>query len=183
MIKQSLIERKAIHANLLYKNLLNNKLSIAFAESISGGSLMAEIVKIKGASKVLKGGIVCYQPESKLHLLDIRPDLLKHISFESQEMSAIMVRNLRQQLSADVHVAITGLADDGASESTKKPVGSIFLSFLYKGKIYKMETTLKGNRSEILAECAIYTFRALNRILFHSAIPQAEKTDEFALQN
>lgn len=133
----------------LIKTLIEKKLRVAFAESVTCGLASNQLNITPGTSEVFMGSIVCYSEKVKMNLFNVRPSLIKKYTAESQEVTDALVKNLPQLIDADVYVAITGLNADGGSETVEKPVGTVFLSFLYKGKIIRRRKKFNGSPSSI----------------------------------
>src|SRR3712207_5097776 len=87
--------------------LKDKNLSIAFAESITGGMLSSEFVKATGTSDVLLGSIVTYAEAVKQKLLGVKKQTLKLYTAESQQVTNEMVMGLYKLLKADMSVAVT----------------------------------------------------------------------------
>ena len=145
--------------------LRDNNLSVAFAESCTAGMLASEFVKAKGSSDVLKGSLVVYQPEVKMKLLHVRKETLELYTAESQQVTNEMVMGLKKLLDADINVAVTGLAGSGGSETEEKPVGTVFVSFLYDGKAEEFREVFDGNTQAIRKKSVDYIFEKLQGIL------------------
>lgn len=128
----------------LMKILIEKKLTVAFAESVTCGLACNELNSTPGTSKVLMGGIVCYNEKVKINLLNVKASLIKKYTAESQEATDAIAKNLQQLIDADIYVGITGLDADGGSESPEKPVGTVFFSMYYKGKIFRRRKLFKG---------------------------------------
>lgn len=129
----------------LLKSLTEKKLTLAFAESVTCGLAMHQGNLTAGTSYVLLGGVVCYDEKVKAGLLKVNQELIKKFTAESQEVSDEMAENLLQLIPADICVAITGLNTDGGSESSQKPVGTVFFSLLYNGKLLRKRKLFKGS--------------------------------------
>ena len=125
--------------------LKDKKLTIAFAESITGGMLVSEFVKAKGTTDVLLGSIVTYAEEVKQKVLGVKKQTLKLYTAESQQVTNEMVMGLHKFLKADVCVAVTGLGGSGASETKEKPVGTVFFSILCRKKVEEYREEFEGN--------------------------------------
>ena len=135
--------------NKLVKLLLNSKLSIAVAESMSCGLVTHQLNTVKGTSEVLKGSIVCYSEEVKKDLFKVPSKLISKYTTESQEVTDSLAKKLKRLIKADVYAAITGLAAPGGSECRTKPVGTVFYSLYYKNKLYRERKFFRGTPSEI----------------------------------
>lgn len=149
----------------LAMGLKDKGLTVAFAESCTAGLLASEFVKAKGASDVLKGSMVVYQPDVKQKLLGVKKDTLELYTAESQQVTNEMVMGLKKQLEADISIATTGLAGPGGSETEEKPVGTMFVSILYDGKAEEFREVFKGNSESIRKQLVEYIFNKLQGIL------------------
>lgn len=130
--------------------LLSKKLTIATAESITAGLLASTIASVPGASSVLKGGIITYNPELKIKILGVSPKTLEQHSAESIETTIEMVKGLSKlNLIADIYVAVTGVASAPINDyKINKPVGQIYVAILFKKQLYSFETIISTNPSE-----------------------------------
>ncbi|MCJ8165372.1 CinA family protein [Pontibacter sp. E15-1] len=149
----------------LTMDLKDKELTVAFAESCTAGLLSSEFVKAKGSSQVLLGSLVVYQPEVKHKLLGVRKETLELYTAESQQVTNEMVMGLKKQLDADICIATTGLAGEGGSETAEKPVGTMFVSFLYDGKAEEFREVFEGSAESIRKELVDYIFRKLRGVL------------------
>ncbi|MCP2043646.1 CinA family protein [Pontibacter sp. HSC-36F09] len=145
--------------------LKDNGLTVAFAESCTAGMLSSELVKAKGSSDVLIGSLVVYNVEAKKKLLGVKQDTLDLYTAESQQVTNEMVMGLKKALNADISVATTGLAGSGGSETSEKPVGTIFVSFLYDGKAEEFREVFKGNSQSLLKQFTEYVLEKLKGIV------------------
>lgn len=118
------------------KLLLDKKLSIAFAESITCGLMMHQLSTSKGTAAVLLGGIVCYNEEIKTHLLRVPPQLIKKHTAESQQVTNALAKGLSRLIKADISAAVTGLASTGGTEESELPSGTVFFSVYYHSKLH-----------------------------------------------
>lgn len=131
------------------KKLRDRKLTLAFAESMTCGLASHKLSNVFGTSDVLKGAITCYTPEVKIKVLKIPKRLIDKYTCESEEVTDALSKNLKRLIDADICAAITGLASPGGSETEEKPVGTVFFSMYYKGKVYHQKKILKGTPVEI----------------------------------
>jgi PncC family amidohydrolase len=136
-------------AEKLGQLLLKSNLTLAMAESISCGCASNDLGNVEGTSLFFKGSIVCYNEEVKTELIGISKTLLKTHSAESQQVTDALALKLKKLIDADIHAAVTGLAAPGGSETAEKPVGTVFISVLNKGKLYKMQRRFYGSPQEI----------------------------------
>ncbi len=136
----------------LMKVLTEKKLSLAFAESVTCGLAAHELNITPGTSETLMGSIISYNEKVKTNLLKVDASLIEKYTAESQEVTDAMAQNLPQLIHADVYVAITGLNAEGGSETPEKPVGTVFFSLLFNGKLTRKRKLFKGSPMEIKKE-------------------------------
>jgi len=102
-------------------------LSVAVAESCTGGLVADAITDIPGSSGYFLGGVVSYSNAAKEQLLDVAPDVLAAHGAVSAQVARAMAEGVRARFNADVGVAVTGVAGpDGGSEA--KPVGLTYVA-------------------------------------------------------
>ena len=135
--------------NSLVRLLLKNELTIAFAESVTCGMAAHQLSTVIGTSTVLKGSIVCYHESVKKELLGISSAMIRKHTAESQQVTDQLAKKLNRLIDADIHAAITGLAAPGGSETKSKPIGTVFFSVVYKGKLHRLRKKLNGTPTRI----------------------------------
>jgi nicotinamide-nucleotide amidase len=151
-------------AEQILANLLKEKkLTIAFAESMTCGLLAHKMGGIAGTSDVLMGSIVCYCEDVKYGILKVQKQLIKKHTAESQIVTDALAKNLKKLIKADIHAAITGLAAEGGSETKTKPVGTVFYSFIFKNKSYKLRKRFRGSPLEIKEKACAEFFKFISR--------------------
>jgi nicotinamide-nucleotide amidase len=99
-------------------------LRIAVAESCTGGLVSAALTEVPGCSEVFVAGFVTYANDAKMNTLGIASDVLETFGAVSVAVAWAMAQGAIQKTSADVGVAITGIAGPGGG-SEKKPVGTV----------------------------------------------------------
>jgi len=113
--------------SILIKELTKRKQTIVFAESCTGGLLSASLTSISGSSQVFQGSIVSYSNELKHSLLDISEEKLTKYGAVSEEVCEAMAINVKEKLSADWAISISGIAGPNGG-SQDKPVGLVYIS-------------------------------------------------------
>lgn len=88
-------------------------LSLAVAESCTGGLLASALTDVKGLSGCFERGFVVYSPPSKCDLLGVDPSLLESRGAVSREVAIAMAEGAVRRSKADIAVSVTGYADDG----------------------------------------------------------------------
>jgi PncC family amidohydrolase len=102
-------------------------LTLATAESCTGGLVAHVLTEVPGSSAYLRGGVVAYADEVKRALLDVPADVLAAHGAVSAQVALAMAEGVRARLSTDLAVAVTGVAGpDGGSEA--KPVGLVYVA-------------------------------------------------------
>ena len=132
--------------------LKEKKLTIAFAESATAGRLSAEFALIPDCGEILKGGIVCYDACIKQDILGVPEDLVEKYTPESAEVTEDMARRLGNVIKANIYVAITGLIMPGGSESSDKPVGTMFIHAIIDQKPVAVKEKFEGSPEEIVLQ-------------------------------
>ncbi len=145
----------------LIKLLIEKKLTVSLAESVTCGLASNELNCTTGTSDVFMGSIICYNEKVKIDLLKVDPELIKKYTAESQEVTDALATNLQQLIHADIYVAITGLNADGGSETPEKPVGTVFFSLLYKGNLVRCRKLFKGTPLRIKKEACKQVYKMI----------------------
>ncbi|MDF2430773.1 MAG: nicotinamide-nucleotide amidase [Mucilaginibacter sp.] len=132
------------------KLIADQKLTIAFAESATAGWLCSEFALAPESGQVLKGGIACYDASLKETLLKVPHSIIEQFTPESQEVTDELAKRLNNLIPADIHVAVTGLTTPGGSETPEKPVGTMFVSALVRGRLVSLRKVFKGSCEEVI---------------------------------
>ena len=132
-------------------------LSLAVAESLTGGLVGARLTSVPGASDVFRGTIVAYASEIKHELLNVTQGPVVSAAC-AKEMAA----GVRTRLGADFGIATTGVA--GPSEQDNQPVGTVFLGISSEKETFAKHVLLPGARNQI-REYAVISL--LNMLRLH----------------
>ena len=128
--------------------LKENHLTIATAESCTGGLVSSRITDISGSSEYVKLNFVTYANEAKNKILGVDQEILNTKGAVSEECACAMVNGLFQQTNCDIALCTTGIA--GPTGGTPdKPVGLMFTATLYKGIITVKEVRLPSDLDRI----------------------------------
>jgi PncC family amidohydrolase len=101
-------------------------LSVAVAESCTGGLLGAALTAVPGSSRYLAGGVIAYSDALKTSLLGVPAELLRRAGAVSEEVAAAMAEGVRRVCATGIGLSVTGVAGpDGGTPA--KPVGLIFV--------------------------------------------------------
>jgi len=121
--------------------LLRKKgLTLAAAESCTGGLLGGRITALPGASQVFKGGICAYTNQAKIDLLGIAPQLLEEFDAVSQQVAVAMADGARTKFNSDFAIGITGYAQDN---------GTVYIALSSKKATHCKQFQLGPNRSRV----------------------------------
>jgi nicotinamide-nucleotide amidase len=147
-----------VAANLLLKN----NLTIATAESCTGGLISQTLTDIPGISRVFIGGAVTYSNDAKEEYLGVKKETLMQFGAVSRETALEMAEGIRRSLKTDIGVSVTGIAgpDGGTSE---KPVGLVYIGLASGQGTITKELRLHGNRKRIRTITALYVFDMIRR--------------------
>lgn len=107
--------------------LLAAGLSVAVAESCTGGLLGAALTAVAGSSRYVRGGVVAYANEVKAEVLQVPAELIEAHGAVSEAVALAMAAGVRRRLHTDVGLGITGVAGPGG-ESAEKPAGLIWVA-------------------------------------------------------
>jgi PncC family amidohydrolase len=125
----------------LGKYLIENKLTIATAESCTGGLLSSKLTDVSGSSEYVKLNFVTYANEAKHKILGVSWDILNNFGAVSEECAEAMANGLYEATDCDIALCTTGIA--GPTGGTQeKPVGLVYISMRYKGIVTVKEVKL-----------------------------------------
>lgn len=132
--------------------LISKGITIAFAESATGGRLCAEFTLAPNAGTFLKGSIVCYDARIKETLLHVSKDAVERYTAESSEVTRLMTHGLKTCIHADLYIAVTGLTHAGGSEQAGKPVGTMFIHILDSHRETGLRKVFEGDPETIILQ-------------------------------
>lgn len=116
----------ALLAPRLLAAALRARLTVAVAESLTGGRVAAALTAVPGASAVLRGSVTAYATDLKARLLGVDAGLLDRVGAVDGEVARQMALGVRKVCGADVGIATTGVA--GPTRQDGKPVGTVFVA-------------------------------------------------------
>jgi nicotinamide-nucleotide amidase len=149
----------------LVLRLLNERgLTLATAESCTGGLVAARLTEVPGSSAVFVGSVVAYSNDVKESSLGVPAELLREHGAVSAEVAAAMAAGARERLGADVAVSVTGIAgpDGGTPE---KPVGLVFLHAAGPMGERAQRIELPGDRETVRGRAAVAALHLVRRLV------------------
>jgi len=142
-------------------------LTLATAESCTGGMIAARLTSVPGSSEVFLGAVVSYADEVKAGQLGVPETVLETHGAVSAETAAAMARGARERLGADVAVAVTGIAGPGGG-SEAKPVGLVHVHASAPWGDRPLELTLPGDRATIRGRATVVALHLVRRLVTQS---------------
>ena len=128
--------------------LREQSLSIAVAESCTGGLVAGRLSEQPGASEYLAGGVVAYSNEAKVALAEVEPQAIADHGAVSPEIAVALADGARKVLAADIGIGVTGIAGPGGG-TAEKPVGLVCFAVTGPGGSLERSIQLPGSREDI----------------------------------
>jgi len=127
--------------------LKDKKLTVASAESCSGGLIANTLTNISGSSEYFDRGVVTYTNNSKIELLNIPEEILNKYGAVSEQVAKAMAEAIRKKSNVDMGISTTGIA--GPTGGTKeKPVGLVYIALSTKDETFIKKFQFSGTRLE-----------------------------------
>ena len=139
-------------------------LTVATAESCTGGMVAARLTDVPGSSDAFVGGVVAYADRIKQSELRVPQDVLARHGAVSAEVAAAMASGAATLFGADVAVAVTGIAGPGGG-TAEKPVGLVFVHGVTPGAHDGLELHVRGDRDEIRRRATVASLHLARRLL------------------
>ncbi len=128
--------------------LLERRLTIAIAESCTGGLTMSRLTDVPGSSAYVVGGVVAYSNELKTSLVNVPVDLIAAHGAVSEPVAASLAEGVRVRTKASLGVGVTGIAGPGGG-SDQKPVGTVVIAMAGIGATRVKTFTFYGSRTMV----------------------------------
>src|SRR5699024_9045305 len=127
--------------------LREQQMSIASAESLTGGLFASNIVDNSGASAVLKGEVVCYEPAVERRVLRVADDTIGTHGKVSEQCAKELAENVRHILGSSIGISFTGVA--GPNEIEGKKVGTVYIGIATEEGTKVNKFVFAGNRKQV----------------------------------
>ena len=152
-------------------------LSVAAAESLTGGRFVATLVDVPGASAVGRGGLITYATDLKSRLAGVDADQLEETGPIDEVVAAQMAAGAARECVADIGVSCTGVA--GPDPQDEKPVGLVYTAIAFAGKAQVSEHHFEGDREAIRSQTVAAMMSDLDDFVTRLAFgPEADDTVE-----
>ena len=134
---------------LINKLCKSREISISVAESCTSGLIASKLSIYQGSSIFFKGGIIAYQNEVKINLLNVDKNLILKYTEVSPQVAKSMAKGVRQIFKSDYSIATSGYAGPfGGTEDN--PIGTVFVAINSKNQIIYNKFNFEGNRLNII---------------------------------
>lgn len=152
------------------QQIIGNKLSelgvtLAVAESCTGGKIAENITSNPGASAYFKGGLVTYSTSSKVDILKVDPTCIDQHSVVSQEVAEAMAKNVKKLFKSDYGVATTGNAGPSKGDSDAE-LGTVCIAIATPNKVYSERFKFGNNRFRVVQKAVTMAFTMLQKEIF-----------------
>jgi nicotinamide-nucleotide amidase len=128
--------------------LVHRRLTLAVAESCTGGMIGSMITNVAGSSEYFERGAVTYSNAAKTDLLGVSPNLLAEKGAVSREVAAEMAKGIRERAGTDLGLSVTGIAGPGGG-TAEKPVGLVFIGLAAMTGMKTDEHRFLGTRDQV----------------------------------
>lgn len=156
-----LVVRQARAADLI-ADLIADRSTLATAESITGGRLVAVLTSVAGSSAVVRGSVVAYSNEVKISMLGVDPVILAEQGAVCSDVAEQMARGARDRLGATYGVATTGEA--GPSSGSGIPVGTVFIAVAGPTGVSSRRLECEGSREQVQQAAVEDALRMLTHV-------------------
>jgi nicotinamide-nucleotide amidase len=151
----------AVHR--LVAELAAKNLTVAVAESLTGGLIMAALTSVAGVSRVFRGGVVAYATDTKDTMLGVDADLLETSGAVDPDVAEQMAVGVRERFDASFGLSSTGVA--GPDGQDGKSPGLVFVAVSAPFGVWHRELLLDGDRSAIRTRAGIAALELLSDVL------------------
>lgn len=155
------VDIDSLHAAVA-KLLLEKKLTLATAESCTGGLVASLITDISGASEFFRGGVCAYTNEMKMELLGIPKELLDTYGAVSSECAEELSRAACRKFGTDAGIGVTGYADPSSGDE-KNPGGTVYVAVTLSGKTVSSKIYQPMSRALAKSRAAQEAFNLLRK--------------------
>ena len=157
----------------LKNRLIENSLTLAVAESCTGGLLSHVLTGISGSSEYFIGGMIAYSNEIKIENLGVKEQTILLHGAVSQQTAKEMAEAIREKFNVDIGLSTTGIAGPTGGTPTK-PIGLVWLGISTANETETYKCNFKGGRDQVKQGAVIEILRLLSKSL--------KKSNEFEVR-
>ena len=143
------IENEETLEEVVAKLLTSKKMTLATAESCTGGKIAEQLTAIAGASAYFKGSVVSYATQTKIEVLHVPESLIEKHSVVSAEVAKAMAENVKRLLKSDFAIATTGNAGPTKGDSDAE-IGTVFIAIASPNGVFAEEFNMGNHREKII---------------------------------
>jgi nicotinamide-nucleotide amidase len=154
------------------RELTRHQLTIAAAESCTGGLFAERLTRIPGSSAYFRGGVVCYSNDLKSAWADVPAEVIAAKGAVSSEVAQALAAGIRWRAGATLGIGITGIAGP-AGGTPEKPVGLVHLALADSLGATDRAVQLTGDRERIRFQASQLAFDMVRRYLLRRPLPAA----------
>mgnify|MGYP003630974835 CR=1 FL=1 len=144
------------------KLLTQKGMTLASAESFTGGKIAELITSVPGASAYFKGSVVSYATETKINILEVPQSLIERHSVVSAEVAEAMAKNVQRILKTDFSIATTGNAGPLKGESEEE-VGTVFIAIATPESVFSEKFMMGSQRERVVQKSVYKAFEMLQK--------------------
>jgi nicotinamide-nucleotide amidase len=144
--------------------LVERGLTIAVAESCTGGLIGNLLTDVPGSSRYFMGGIIVYSNRSKVDLLGVSPETIETYGAVSTQTAEEMAHGVKKRFNSHMGLSVTGIAgpDGGTKE---KPVGTVFIGMIAEKDLFSGGYRFNGDRGRVKQQSALTALEWVKRYL------------------
>jgi nicotinamide-nucleotide amidase len=144
-------------------------LTLALAESCTGGLVAELVTNVPGASRSFLGGVVAYSNGAKTELLGVEPALIERHGVVSAEVARAMAEGARRRFGSDLALALTGIAGP-AGGTPEKPVGLVHWAAASEAGVEAKHAVFSGKREQVRRRSAYAALALARRVVLRRAV-------------
>lgn len=146
--------------HLIHQRLTERGLTLAVAESCTGGAIASKFTAMAGASQYFLAGVVSYSNEAKRDILGVRMEDIEQYGAVSEEVARQMAEGARRVAGSDYAIATTGIAGP-AGGSEAKPVGTVWMALATPTATYAQMRNSGNDRGQVISRATAYALDML----------------------
>ena len=166
-IVEEIKEKPRTLSEIVLQLCQQKNLKITTAESCTGGLIASQLTKVSGASASFEAGFVTYSNKMKSKILNVDENTLLQHGAVSEQTVIKMAQGALKSANADLVIAVTGIAGPNGG-SKEKPVGSVWIAWGSKEKIYSHYFSIKANRAYFQHAVAARALDLIRRLLINT---------------